>query len=181
MIFKNTLLSLYPEILRYTYSMEIYNLEFNDVFKKHHKIIHHLLKKYNIKYNYDEFYQLLLIKMWELSQIYNPSTNHSLSSFLFLRLNFYLIDLFRQQNRLNDAILLENNSAIFLEQPVYCSNFELYFQDICKVLNCRERQWLKLYLEGYKQYEIAKVMSLSKSTIKLIKASVKRKCHQIFN
>ncbi|WP_366536125.1 LuxR C-terminal-related transcriptional regulator, partial [Staphylococcus argenteus] len=45
----------------------------------------------------------------------------------------------------------------------------------------RERQWLKLYLDGYKQYEIAKVMSLSKSTIKLIKASVKRKCHHIFN
>ncbi|MDT3943654.1 RNA polymerase sigma factor SigS, partial [Staphylococcus aureus] len=49
-------------------------MKFNDVYNKHHKIIHHLLKKYNISYNYDEYYQLLLIKMWQLSQIYKPSS-----------------------------------------------------------------------------------------------------------
>ncbi|HDJ3140068.1 RNA polymerase subunit sigma, partial [Staphylococcus aureus] len=27
-------------------------MKFNDVYNKHHKIIHHLLKKYNISYNY---------------------------------------------------------------------------------------------------------------------------------
>ncbi|HGZ9110939.1 TPA: RNA polymerase subunit sigma, partial [Staphylococcus aureus] len=26
-------------------------MKFNDVYNKHHKIIHHLLKKYNISYN----------------------------------------------------------------------------------------------------------------------------------
>lgn len=54
----------------YTYNLENDYLKFNDVYNKHHKIIHHLLKKYNISYNYDEYYQLLLIKMWQLSQIY---------------------------------------------------------------------------------------------------------------
>ncbi|MCS4930237.1 sigma-70 family RNA polymerase sigma factor [Staphylococcus aureus] len=156
-------------------------MKFNDVYNKHHKIIHHLLKKYNISCNYDEYYQLLLIKMWQLSQIYKPSSNQSLSSFLFMRLNFYLIDLFRQQKRLNDIILCENNSPTLTEQPTYFNEHNLRLQDICKLLNDRERLWLKLYLEGYKQFEIADIMSLSTSTIKLIKASVKRKCQRFLN
>ena len=143
--------------------------------------IHHLLKKYNISYNYDEYYQLLLIKMWQLSQIYKPSSKQSLSSFLFTRLNFYLIDLFRQQNQLKDVILCENNSPTLTEQPTYFNEHDLRLQDIFKLLNQRERLWLKLYLEGYKQFEIAEIMSLSLSTIKLIKMSVKRKCQHNFN
>ncbi|HDE3333810.1 TPA: RNA polymerase sigma factor [Staphylococcus aureus] len=156
-------------------------MKFNDVYNKHHKIIHHLLKKYNISYNYDEYYQLLLIKMWQLSQIYKPSSNQSLSSFLFMRLNFYLIDLFRQQKRLNDIILCENHSPILTEQPTYFNEYDLRLQDVCALLKHRERQWLMLYLEGYKHYEIADIMSLSTSTIKLIKASVKRKCQRFLN
>lgn len=119
--------------------------------------------------------------MWQLSQIYKPSNNQSLSSFLFMRLNFYLIDLFRQQKRLNDIILCENHSPILTEQPTYFNEYDLRLQDVCALLNHRERQWLMLYLEGYKQYEIADSMSLSTSTIKLIKASVKRKCQRFLN
>lgn len=169
------------ENICYTYNLENDYLKFNDVYNKHHKIIHHLLKKYNISYNYDEYYQLLLIKMWQLSQIYKPSSKQSLSSFLFTRLNFYLIDLFRQQNQLKDVILCENNSPTLTEQPTYFNEHDLRLQDIFKLLNQRERLWLKLYLEGYKQFEIAEIMSLSLSTIKLIKMSVKRKCQHNFN
>ncbi|MGO2078871.1 MAG: RNA polymerase subunit sigma, partial [Staphylococcus equorum] len=41
-------------------------MTFEEVYKKYKYIIHYLLKKYNIQYNYDEYAQLLLIKMWEL-------------------------------------------------------------------------------------------------------------------
>ena len=41
-------------------------MEFDLAYEKYNKIIHHLLKSNQITYNYDEFYQLLLIKMWEL-------------------------------------------------------------------------------------------------------------------
>ncbi|MDN8760514.1 sigma factor, partial [Staphylococcus aureus] len=57
-------------------------MNFNDIYHKHHKMIHYLLKHYNVKYNYDEFYQLLLIKLWQLSKNYNDNSNVSLSSFL---------------------------------------------------------------------------------------------------
>ena len=55
-------------------------------------MIHHLLRQYRITYNYDEFYQLLLIKLWEISKIYNPSSSVSLSSFIYQRLKFYPIE-----------------------------------------------------------------------------------------
>uniref|UniRef100_UPI0030F484F2 helix-turn-helix transcriptional regulator n=1 Tax=Staphylococcus aureus TaxID=1280 RepID=UPI0030F484F2 len=64
--------------------------------------------------------------------------------------------------------------------PTYFNEYDLRLQDVCALLNHSERQCLMLYLEGYKQYEIADIMSLSTSTIKLIKASVKRKCQRFF-
>lgn len=73
--------------------------------------------------------------MWQLSQIYKPSSKQSLSSFLFTRLNFYLIDLFRQQNQLKDVILCENNSPTLTEQPTYFNEHDLRLQDIFKLLN----------------------------------------------
>lgn len=67
-------------------------------------MIHHLLRQYRITYNYDEFYQLLLIKLWEISKIYNPSSSVSLSSFIYQRLKFYLIDLFRKEQLKIDCL-----------------------------------------------------------------------------
>lgn len=75
-------------------------MTFEEVYKKYKYIIHYLLKKYNIQYNYDEYAQLLLIKMWELSKIYNSQKRSSLNTFLYSRLTFYLIDLFRKHQAL---------------------------------------------------------------------------------
>ena len=75
-------------------------MTFEEVYKKYKYIIHYLLKKYNIQYNYDEYAQLLLIKMWELSKIYNSQKRISLNTFLYSRLIFYLIDLFRKHQAL---------------------------------------------------------------------------------
>ncbi|CUT94843.1 RNA polymerase sigma factor SigS (fragment) [Staphylococcus capitis] len=46
-------------------------MEFEEVYKNYNKIIHYLLNHYHITYNYDEFYQLLLIKMWQLTLNYD--------------------------------------------------------------------------------------------------------------
>ena len=79
-------------------------LDFSSLHIKYHKMIHHLLRQYRITYNYDEFYQLLLIKLWEISKIYNPSSSVSLSSFIYQRLKFYLIDLFRKEQLKIDCL-----------------------------------------------------------------------------
>lgn len=46
-------------------------MHFSKIYNKSKHIIYVLLKKYNIKYNNDEFVQLLTIKLWELSRKYN--------------------------------------------------------------------------------------------------------------
>ena len=65
-----------------------------------------------------------------------------------MRLNFYLIDLFRQQKRLNDIILCENHSPILTEQPTYFNEYDLRLQDIFKLLNHRERHGLNYILKA---------------------------------
>lgn len=42
------------------------------------------------------------------------------------------------------------------------------FNDFKYILNSNEYQWLIYYLRGYKQYEIAKKMNVSDTTIKNI-------------
>lgn len=143
---------------------------------KYHKIIHYLLSQYHITYNYDEFYQLLLIKLWEVSKIYNPSSSLSLSSFIYQRLKYYLIDLFRKEKMKIDCLdITELNYSL-----TYKVKDESFLTDFKHILNSNEYQWLLYYLQGYKQYEIAKIMNLSETTIKKYKSSARIKLQRYY-
>ena len=72
-------------------------MKFKEAYEKYNKIIHYLLKSYQITYNYDEFYQCLLIKMWQLILNFDEQQSSTLHSYLFIRLKFYLIDTFRKK------------------------------------------------------------------------------------
>ena len=50
---------------------------------------------------------------------------------------------------------------------------ELLLEELTRHLSPREHLWLSLFLQGYKQYEIAQLMNLSPSTIKKIKSATK--------
>ena len=67
-------------------------MSFEEAYKKYNNIIHYLLKSYQITYNYDEFYQQMLIKMWQLTLDFDEQQSSSFKSYLFIRLKFYLID-----------------------------------------------------------------------------------------
>ena len=73
-------------------------MSFEESYKKYNNIIHYLLKSYQITYNYDEFYQQMLIKMWQLTLDFDEQQSSSFKSYLFIRLKFYHIDLFRQKD-----------------------------------------------------------------------------------
>ncbi|UDI77977.1 sigma-70 family RNA polymerase sigma factor [Staphylococcus taiwanensis] len=151
-------------------------MNFDEIYIKHHRIIHYLLKQYHITYNYDEFYQLLLIKFWELSQCYDCTSNICLSSFLYTRLKFYLIDIFRKE-----SLSPETTSTDEVQiSPYDCFTFENlihYRKDISQLLNHNELTWFHYFMQGYKQYEIAKLMNMSISTIKKYKSSTIKKFH----
>ncbi|MDW5471268.1 sigma-70 family RNA polymerase sigma factor [Staphylococcus equorum] len=148
-------------------------MTFEEVYKKYKYIIHYLLKKYNIQYNYDEYAQLLLIKMWELSKIYNSQKRSSLNTFLHSRLNFYLIDLFRKQQALTLVDISEQEVKSSLNNDDYDNM--LVFQQFLSLLTDKEQQWLLLKFAGLKQYEIAKLLNCSVSTLKNYQKRIRQK------
>lgn len=133
-----------------TKEFKTYTLNFEEIYTNHYKIIHYLLKQYHIKYNYDEFYQLLLIKLWQLSLAYDSTSSITLNSFLYTRLKFYLIDLFRREKLKFETIDLETseinsslNAFITLIFSIIYTIFNHFFAHtntlgstfICKVIN----------------------------------------------
>ncbi|UXR33806.1 sigma factor [Staphylococcus simulans] len=135
---------------------------------RHQGIIYALLKRYNIKYDIDEYAQLLSIKMWSLLRQFDTSIHNSMSGYLFQRLNYYLIDLFRKKSK----VLEESNQAIIsdIKDASDYSDYNYLTQLIASeyylLLNDYERMWLNLKLCGYKQFEIQTLMKKQSESIK---------------
>lgn len=147
-------------------------MSFEQTYFQFKHIIFVLLKKYRIEYNREEYTQLLTIKMWELTQKYSPHHSTTLQQFLFFRLNFYLIDLFRSQKQTEITI----HSQYLIEQQINVidhSNYQLMYEQFLQLLTTNEKNWLRLKLLGYKQFEIASMLNCSISTIKIIEKRFK--------
>ena len=157
-------------------------MNFNTYYEKYKNIIHYLLKSYNISYDYDEFYQLLLIRMWELIERYDDKHQLPLSKYLFYRLRFYLIDLFRQRGKQEPSLTLETTTNIYasesMEEQVLTADLLMTFEPLLAPL---EQQWLRLRLQGYQQAEIAKQLQRSVSSVKLYRRSVLKKYQQFMS
>ncbi|PNZ44130.1 sigma factor [Staphylococcus simulans] len=144
---------------------------------RHQGIIYALLKRYNIKYDIDEYAQLLSIKMWSLLRQFDTSIHNSMSGYLFQRLNYYLIDLFRKKSK----VLEESNQAIIsdIKDTSDYSDYNYLTQLIASkyylLLNDYERMWLNLKLCGYKQFEIQTLMKKSATTIRKYQMQVRHK------
>ena len=154
-------------------------MSFEESYKKYNNIIHYLLKSYQITYNYDEFYQQMFIKMWQLTLDFDEQQSSSFKSYLFIRLKFYLIDLFRQKDNTLNICSIDALSEL---SPSFSINeIDLLIKDISQQLLPRERDWLTLYLQGYKQYEISQILDFSPTTIKKIKSNAIRKLRRYLN
>lgn len=119
-------------------------MSFEESYKKYNNIIHYLLKSYQITYNYDEFYQQMLIKMWQLTLDFDEQQSSSFKSYLFIRLKFYLIDLFRQKDTTLNICSIDTLSE--LSPSISINEIDLFIKDISQQLLPRERDWLALYL-----------------------------------
>lgn len=149
-------------------------MSFEQTYFQFKHIIFVLLKKYRIEYNREEYTQLLTIKMWELTQKYSPHHSTTLQQFLFFRLNFYLIDLFRSQKQTEITI----HSQYLIEQQINVidhSNYQLMYEQFLQLLTTNEKNWIRLKLLGYKQFEIASMLNCSIYTIKNYRKKVQVK------
>ncbi|PHK50860.1 sigma-70 family RNA polymerase sigma factor [Staphylococcus edaphicus] len=149
-------------------------MHFEQQFQNSKYILYFLLKKYRIKYNNDEYMQLLTIKLWEISKTYNAQKSPSFHTYLYTRLNFYLIDLFRKQNKICEVPLTCSIDAKLQTLPSTLDT-EIIYRQFQDKLTSREKQWLQLKLEGYKQKEIAHHLACSVSTVKNYQQRVQAK------
>ncbi|MDO5374937.1 MAG: sigma-70 family RNA polymerase sigma factor [Staphylococcus rostri] len=139
-------------------------MDFDTLYQRYHKYIHYLLSSYHIRYNYDEYFQLLLIKLWELYQKFDPSRDKSLHTYITYRLKFYLIDLIRKQCRQPEFVTLDSPDT---NLPTLNTNDKLFsIQQWSLQLPFTHRHWLYLFLQGYTQLEIAERLSRSPSSVK---------------
>ncbi|MCS4485290.1 sigma-70 family RNA polymerase sigma factor [Staphylococcus americanisciuri] len=139
-------------------------MDFDIMYQRYYKYIHYLLNTHHIHYNYDEYYQLLCIRLWELCQSYDASKNTNLHAYLTYRLKFYLIDLLRKQAR---QPLLDSIDTPDLQLPQFKIDDKLFsIQQWALQLPFTHRHWLYLYLQGYTQLEIATYLSRSPSSVK---------------
>lgn len=147
--------------------------------QKQQQLIHKLLKRYKITYNYDEYFQILFIHLWQLLVNYNPQHSNLLESYLYIRLRFHLIDQFRSKHLKYHFVDI---NLCHLEAPNNFSSIEasILYTQFSNQLSHKEQQWFLLSLQGYKQYEIANIMQLSLSTIKNYKKAVQVKYSNYF-
>lgn len=152
-------------------------LNIEKVIIAHQGMIFSLLKKYNIRYDIDEYQQQLSIKMWQLIKQFDTRIHNSMSKFLFQRLNFYLIDLFRQKSIVMDRYITTADYSNYDTKASYEFHplTKLVSNDYYHLLNENERIWLNLKLFGYKQYEIQRLMKKSATTILRYQKHVRKK------
>ncbi|UXR79089.1 MULTISPECIES: sigma-70 family RNA polymerase sigma factor [unclassified Staphylococcus] len=153
-------------------------MNFDDIFQRYHKYIHYLLHAYHIRYHYDDYFQLMLIRLWELHLSFDTTRESSLHAFITYRLKYYLIDLLRKQDRLPQL----ENIDIATELAAYESDLIFSIKQWSLKLPYMHRHWLYLYLQGYTQLEIASILSRSPTSIKNYKkATFKALRHSYFN
>lgn len=154
-------------------------LTFEQSFLKYEKMIHHLLHKYHIQFNYDEYQQLLIIKLWEILKQYNHQQQPE-EQYCYFRLKFYLIDCLRKQLKYQNVFLISENK--YLEEKSYFDCYQLELLNFLELLDSNERIWLNLTIQGYTTKEIALFLSKSISTVKYYRKNTRKKLsHYLLN
>ncbi|QHW38381.1 sigma-70 family RNA polymerase sigma factor [Staphylococcus ursi] len=149
---------------------------FDTLYAQYYKFIHFLLHQHQISYNYDEYFQLLLIRLWELSMTYDATFNQSFKTYINYQLKYYLIDLLRSAHTQFTTIPLDMSA----NELKAMSSSHLYWllDDVVQTLKPTHRTWFRFYLQGYQQKEIQQLMQVSATTIRKYKIATFRHIKQ---
>ncbi len=140
------------------------------------RMIYHLLHQFQIKYDFDEFYQLALIRLWQLEKSYDSERSPNRDQFVYLKLKFYIIDELRKKIKYQQRHPVTSDEALIsLIDCQYNSYASLYLEGIPELLSEDERIWFQYALSGYKISEIALLTNKSPSTIKRWRKNAREK------
>lgn len=146
---------------------------FNIYYRKYEKMIHHLLHRYQIHYHYEDYFQLLVIKLWDLLKTYDETKTCNQEQYIYLKLKFYLIDCMRKYVKESNRFLPTSDYNL-LDQS-YVENFDCNLYCFLDMLSHEELTWFKLNLNGYSTHEIAIYMDKSVSTVKYYRKNAREK------
>ncbi|ALN76718.1 MULTISPECIES: sigma-70 family RNA polymerase sigma factor [Staphylococcus] len=136
-------------------------MNFDALYLKYEKFLHYLLKRYYISYNYDEIFQMLLIRLWELQVHFDMSRSSDFHRYIRTKLHYYLLDLIRKEMRIPLTCDIDN-----LTTTVQSAHIPLQLSLITHQLSSKQAKWLNLHLSGFTQKEIHEMMHCSLSSVK---------------
>ncbi|HEC2211494.1 TPA: sigma-70 family RNA polymerase sigma factor [Staphylococcus delphini] len=154
----------------------VIDIIFDTLYAQYYKFIHFLLHQHQISYNYDEYFQLLSIRLWELSMKYDATFNQSFKTYINYQLRYYLIDLLRSAHTPLTTIPLDTSANEL--KAMSSSHFYLLLEDIVRTLKPAHRTWFHFYLQGYQQKEIQQLMQVSATTVRKYKIATFRHIKQ---
>ncbi len=143
------------------------HIVFNTLYENYHKFIHFLLHQHQISYNYDEYFQLLSIRLWELSLKYDATLNQSFKTYVSYQLKYYLIDLLRASQKYLATVPLDTTTHEL--KVMTTTEHYLLLEDVVQTLKPTHRIWFHFYMQGYQQKEIQQLMQVSATTIRKYK------------
>ncbi|WP_440895026.1 sigma-70 family RNA polymerase sigma factor [Amphibacillus sp. Q70] len=119
--------------------------DFERLLKAYEPMIYHLLNKYQVRDSDKEYYQELVITLWQASEQYKQG-EMKFSTYAYSKMNYRLIDLFRKNNRVREhekIICKANREKSVIDESNYEHDY-LFIQQIRQALT--EREWL--WFEG---------------------------------
>lgn len=149
---------------------------FDTLYAQYYKFIHFLLHQHQISYNYDEYFQLLSIRLWELSMKYDATFNQSFKTYINYQLKYYLIDLLRSAHTPLTTTPLDTSANEL--KAMSSSHLYLLLEDIVRTLKPAHRTWFRFYLQVYQQKEIQQLMQVSATTVRKYKIATFRHIKQ---
>ncbi|HHU6749411.1 TPA: sigma-70 family RNA polymerase sigma factor [Staphylococcus pseudintermedius] len=157
-------------------SKGVIHIVFDTLYAQYYKFIHFLLHQHQISYNYDEYFQLLSIRLWELSMKYDATFNQSFKTYINYQLKYYLIDLLRSAHTPLTTTPLD--TSVNELEAMSSSHLYLLLEDIVRTLKPTHRTWFRFYLQGYQQKEIQQLMQVSATTVRKYKIATFRHIKQ---
>ncbi|WP_414054049.1 sigma-70 family RNA polymerase sigma factor [Macrococcus equi] len=152
---------------------------FNDTKEKYDKMIYHFIHKYKLTYDLDEYYQLALIKLWELETHYDSLKTPNKDQYIYTKLNFFFIDEIRKLAKRTERYIATEDHLIAQQSICYDAYEQLNIEAFKNELTSNEYNWLILAIHGYKMKEIADFMNVSVSMIKRYKKNAQRKIKKL--
>jgi RNA polymerase sigma factor (sigma-70 family) len=141
---------------------------FEELVKAYHPLIIHIIKKFHITREFDEYYQIGLIALWEASEQFQAEKG-SFTSFVYKKIYWRVVSHLRKQ--LNTAA----NECSFTDEMTHIlsasSNHQEFsksdLENIFKDLTPYQRKWLIGYIfQGKNLKEIASEEGVSIGAVK---------------